>query len=304
MIITVTVISYNSETTILETLNSVLAQDYCLSKVEVIISDDSSRDKTLELCDTWINSYKHKFYNCVLIRSDVNTGVTMNCNRAWKKATGEWIKTIAADDILLDNCLVSNLNYVDVNPQVNFVFSRMQCFGAREEILPADYNLKFFDLSSNRQHSFLKYQSFNIAPSSFIKRKALAEVGFADETYKMFEDLPLWIKATSLGHKLSFNNDITVMYRIGNSISKSDTKTLVANQMFVDDLTTLYKSHTEGLGTSYFFKLEWLIYFRVLNKTSKIFNNERNLVTRMILKLTWIFRPLTLFMQFKNKHLN
>ncbi|HAX2253154.1 TPA: glycosyltransferase, partial [Escherichia coli] len=44
--ITITVISYNSSATISDTLNSILQQTYNKKNIEVIISDDASKDNT------------------------------------------------------------------------------------------------------------------------------------------------------------------------------------------------------------------------------------------------------------------
>ncbi|HBA5772773.1 TPA: glycosyltransferase, partial [Escherichia coli] len=51
--ITITVISYNSSATISDTLNSILQQTYNKKNIEVIISDDASKDNTLLIANDW-----------------------------------------------------------------------------------------------------------------------------------------------------------------------------------------------------------------------------------------------------------
>lgn len=51
-LVSVIVITYNSSKYVLETLNSVAAQTY--DNIELIISDDCSKDNTVEICRNWL----------------------------------------------------------------------------------------------------------------------------------------------------------------------------------------------------------------------------------------------------------
>lgn len=48
-IISIAILSYNSESTILETLNSILEQNYGCQYIELIFGDDGSKDDTQKL---------------------------------------------------------------------------------------------------------------------------------------------------------------------------------------------------------------------------------------------------------------
>ncbi|MBR5577209.1 MAG: glycosyltransferase [Bacteroidaceae bacterium] len=50
--VSIVVITYNSSKYVLETLESVKAQDY--PNIELIVSDDRSTDNTFELVNQWI----------------------------------------------------------------------------------------------------------------------------------------------------------------------------------------------------------------------------------------------------------
>ena len=54
-----------------------------------------------------------------------NTGVAGNCNRAIDVSSGVFIKTIAADDILLPNCIQDNLDFMNDHPDALIVFSQI-----------------------------------------------------------------------------------------------------------------------------------------------------------------------------------
>ncbi|MCV5918141.1 glycosyltransferase, partial [Escherichia coli] len=65
--ITITVISYNSSATISDTLNSILQQTYNKKNIEVIISDDASKDNTLLIANDWKDKNKGIFNNIVIV---------------------------------------------------------------------------------------------------------------------------------------------------------------------------------------------------------------------------------------------
>lgn len=87
---------YNKETTILKTLDSVLAQTY--PHFEVVVVDDGSTDRSAELvtslADTRIRCFKKE-----------NGGPSSARNLGVEKAEKEWLLFLDADDLLLGNAL-------------------------------------------------------------------------------------------------------------------------------------------------------------------------------------------------------
>jgi glycosyltransferase involved in cell wall biosynthesis len=91
---------YNQEEFIKESIESALAQDY--DNLEIIISDDCSKDKTYEIAQEIVNNYIgiHKVY---LFRNDKNLGISENRNRVLRKAKGSWIISQDGDDKSFSN---------------------------------------------------------------------------------------------------------------------------------------------------------------------------------------------------------
>ena len=98
-LVSVCVVTYNSEKTIRETLDSILAQTY--PRLELIVSDDRSTDQTVRICQDWLEENRERFQNTELIVRDQNGGVARNLNTAIQAAAGEWVKPIAGDDLLM-----------------------------------------------------------------------------------------------------------------------------------------------------------------------------------------------------------
>ena len=130
-LVTVSVITYNSSDTIIETLDSIYSQSY--PRIELIVSDDCSTDDTIDICKRWLLIYGDRFESFRLLQSEKNTGVTANCNRAISGVQGEYLKLLAGDDLLVPEALVEYVNYIQNNNEAVFVFSRVEVFGDNEE---------------------------------------------------------------------------------------------------------------------------------------------------------------------------
>lgn len=99
---------YNAETYLLQSINSVLNQSY--SKIELIIINDGSTDGTMDI----LNSVKDTRVKCYNIP---NGGPAKARNYGLKKALGEYIQFIDADDYLDQDgveILVSKVNNCDM----------------------------------------------------------------------------------------------------------------------------------------------------------------------------------------------
>lgn len=305
MKISIAIISYNSTETIIETLNSILDQDYGSCNLELIISDDMSQDDSVDKAKKWLKINKKYFHDVKVISNKTNKGVSSNCNVAWRACTNAWVKSIAADDILKPKCLSSNVEYIMKNPKCQIIFSYMEWFGnINNRITPSAYDLDFFNLNSTEQYQYLKYFSFNIAPSSFIKCSLLENIGYADEKYKLFEDLPLWLKITSSGIRLHFNADVTVKYRISESISKSKSKFINLN--FIDDCILLNKEYKkEGFfSLKFILKNEELLILNLKKAIASFSENKKTTTTTLFSKLIWLIVPFTTYFLIKRKIIN
>jgi alpha-1,3-rhamnosyltransferase len=219
-LVSIIVATYNSAPFVIETLESVKAQTW--QNIELIISDDCSKDDTVELCRNWIAINKNRFVKTEIITVPQNTGVSANCNRCINASQQDWIKFIAGDDILLPNCITDNVKFIIENPDAKAVFSEVLLYqnDFREEnflhIIPSVYpnNLMHAGFSAIDQYKILLISDrITYTPSVFFNRKALLSVGGYDEANRLIEDYPMWLKLTKAGHKLYFFNKPTVGYR-------------------------------------------------------------------------------------------
>lgn len=226
-LVSVSVVTYNSARTVIETLDSIFNQTYpCL---ELIISDDCSTDKTIEICDKWIERHKERFVRTELLTIDKNTGVSANSNRARQACQAEWVKPIAGDDILLPDCVQIYMEYVDKHHDVIYLFSKVECFGASEKRCREVENFFVYDFFSWNNEKQLEYllcvRNCIPAPTAFYNKKKLNALNIkCDERIPMLEDWPRWINIVKAGVKLFFLDKVLVQYRISEqSLTNSST---------------------------------------------------------------------------------
>ncbi|MBI3935304.1 MAG: glycosyltransferase family 2 protein [Acidobacteria bacterium] len=97
-LITVTIVTHNSELSLIRCLDSVLAQDW--PALEVIVVDNDSRDGTRQLLARYESS---ELVNFRVIHNDENRGFAAGQNQAMREACGEWILALNPDVLLKPN---------------------------------------------------------------------------------------------------------------------------------------------------------------------------------------------------------
>ena len=100
MKVSIITVCHNSENTLIDTLNSVLSQNY--HNIEHIIVDGMSTDNTHNI----IKDYKHHNKK-VIIESD--DGIYDAMNKGIKSATGEIITILNSDDIYQSSNVISEV---------------------------------------------------------------------------------------------------------------------------------------------------------------------------------------------------
>ena len=90
----------NAERTLRECLEGIYKQNYPLKRVEVIVADGGSTDRTLQI----VKEYQKKYKNIVVIHNPhkLSEGKGMGKDMAVKKAKGEIVVFIDHDNIIIE----------------------------------------------------------------------------------------------------------------------------------------------------------------------------------------------------------
>lgn len=104
-LVSIALATYNGEAYLRQQLDSIFNQTY--KNIEVIVVDDCSTDKTVEI----LNEYKQK-HNLLYYINDYNLGYVKNFEKAVSFCTGEYIALSDQDDIWLENKVETLLNEI------------------------------------------------------------------------------------------------------------------------------------------------------------------------------------------------
>ncbi len=116
--ISVIIPAYNAERTILKTIESVQQQTF--KDLEIIVINDGSSDRTLEILDT-VEDDRLKVY------SYENGGLPTARNRGISRAKGEYISFVDADDLWTEDKLEKQLSALQQNPKAGVAYSWVIC---------------------------------------------------------------------------------------------------------------------------------------------------------------------------------
>mgnify|MGYP003111556952 CR=1 FL=1 len=295
-LVSIIVITYNSENYIIDTLESFKSQTY--NNLEIIISDDCSTDNTLDVCNKWLENNRNRFNGAEIVTSSLNTGISPNLNRGIKIARGEWIKPFGGDDALYPDLIQKYIDFVKKSDsEVEFLHSKainyLENFNKESQMATKDVlsrKINKEDITAKEQFEILLRTDRIASLTVMIKKSVFNKVGYFDERYPMFDDTPMWLKITKHGIKLHYLDIMGAKYRVRkNSVIRSNT-----NQKFLNDfgvarnkaLKEIFLPHLpfhERLLKSTSFRLN--NFFRTLDNDSTFVKTAYNVTTLPLMYL-------------------
>jgi glycosyltransferase involved in cell wall biosynthesis len=188
--ISVIIPTYNNQNTILETIVSVQQQTF--SDFDIIVINDGSTDKTVEILNT-VQDKRLKIF------SYENGGVSVARNRGISVATGKYIAFLDADDLWTKDKLELQFSALEEKPEAVLAYSWTYTMSENgEQIHKCDPI--FFEGNVYNQ---LLMVNFIISPCSniLVLKEAIDNVGDFDSSLTHCED---WDLCLRLSRKWSF----------------------------------------------------------------------------------------------------
>lgn len=274
-IFSIVVLSYNQKSLIKETLNSIYNQSF--KNIELVISDDASTDNTQKIITEWVDEHKNRFVNVIINFNEKNLGISANHTAGIKLATGEFVKYIGGDDILLPDAVQKMDEFLISNKEARFCVSKIKMFYRKN-----DKYVTFGEIPEKRVFNQLKKanasEQFKIlmrgnsisAPGTFFRKSIFEQYGYFDTKFRTFEDWHQWLKFLLNGERLFLLDDYTVSFR-RHASSVSTSSLYSKNKDFYIDNLNVYKEYIfPNLD-----KLSLIEAFSVLTK-SKLFSKLLN----------------------------
>lgn len=162
MKITIITVSFNSEATIKQTIDSVLAQDY--PNVEYIVVDGASKDGTVDILKSYGNRIKYI--------SEKDKGIYDALNKGLKLATGDVVGTIGSDDFLPNSSVLGHVAEAFIQTGKDVIYGDLQYInpGNEEKIV------RYWSSGAYKVENWLKgWMPPHL--SCYIKREAFEKYG-------------------------------------------------------------------------------------------------------------------------------
>mgnify|MGYP000371187973 CR=1 FL=1 len=102
VLVSIITVSFNSDKTIKDTIESVLNQTD--TNIEYIIVDGKSTDETIKIVKSFEKQFQEKGISYKWI-SEEDSGIYAAFNKGIKMSSGKWISFLGSDDIYLNNAI-------------------------------------------------------------------------------------------------------------------------------------------------------------------------------------------------------
>lgn len=285
-LVTIICLSYNHEKFVIESLNSVINQNY--APIELLIVDDFSTDNSKAVIENWLVQQPQVLF----IANTNNLGNTKSFNNALKLAKGDYIIDLAADDVLLPNGIEMQVNAFQKSayPNLGIVYGNAEMIN-ENGIFVSNYfpinnsgNVIEKRITGDVYESILKTGNSICSVSTMIKKSVFEELNGYDETLA-YEDLDLWIRA-SRKYDFDFIDSVLIKKRIvsnslGSQFFKRNHKINQSTYKILKKALQLNESKSEDLA------LQKRIHYEIIHsfRTKNIDLLLKNLFLR--LEISW-----------------
>ena len=155
----VVLITYNQESYIAKAVESILMQRVKDDiQVRVLVADDSSTDKTLEI----IKSYEEKSpFPFVYLPAEQNMGVAANYKRAFEATEADYVAVMEGDDWWCDTYrLQKHVDYLSIHPDCVMTKNNYMQYSQRNNVWSVEQaNVNILTLKQSLKHYVLANMS-------------------------------------------------------------------------------------------------------------------------------------------------
>ncbi len=211
---------FNAELYVREAIQSVFDQTY--RPIEVICVNDGSKDGSLQV----LQSLGEKI---TVIDSKENGGIGEARNKGVHAAKGVYLAFLDADDVWKPEKLAVQMNQLKQNPQLDIVFTKLQCF-LSPELSEEVKQLRYCPASP---------LAGIVAGTSLMKKDFFLKVGYFNPLLRIGEFIDWFSLAKSMGAVFDMLPDVFLLRRI------HATNTGVFNRPFRKDFVKIIKESLE-----------------------------------------------------------
>lgn len=246
-LISVIIPAYNAGDTIRSCLESIINQTL-KENIEIVVVNDGSTDNTVGIVEEIISSNNSS--RLIRLISKENGGVSSARNLGLKRASGEYLAFLDADDFWYSDKLEKQMELFERYPKVKFIGCNRR-----------NYHYNYFGKKTQRIFTISLYNMlFKWWPSTstvIMHREIIGKVGYFNENLNGSEDADYWVRVLTNDFMiLTLNEELVDMLYVkrtyGEKGLSSNLGVMFDGELFiVNDLYQKNKLNTLGY---YFFK--------------------------------------------------
>ena len=217
MKVSIITITYNSQSTVEDTIKSVVGQDF--KDIEYIIVDGKSRDRTLQIA----NKYSHRISKII---SEKDKGLYDALNKGIRHATGDIVGLLHSDDLYANSNVISKVVQKFVqDPGVQGVYADL-VFVNRNDVTKV---MRTWKPGEYEEGAFVKGW-MPPHPTFFVKRELYDQFGYFNTDLKLSADYELMLRFIHKNNiRLAYLPETIVKMRMGGISNTSFFVKLKAN---------------------------------------------------------------------------
>jgi glycosyltransferase involved in cell wall biosynthesis len=216
MLVSIITVTYNSASTIAETMRSVEEQDY--PDIEHIIVDGLSTDNTVNIVERYTHTSK--------VISEKDDGIYHAMNKGIQAATGDIVGILNSDDIYIDSKVISKIVRKFEDPSVQSCYADLQYMDAvNSELITRTWK------SGNYKVGSFYWGWMPPHPTFFVRKSVYEKVGLFDTSLHSAADYEMMLRIL-VKHRLSttYLPHVIVKMRTGGLSNSSVKNRIRANR--------------------------------------------------------------------------
>lgn len=251
--VSIVIVSWNVAELLAKCLDSILSSPIDMSRIEIIVVDSASSDKTVSIL-------REKYPQVKLLAQSENVGFTRGNNIGFAASTGRTIFMLNPDTELLGDALPQLLNYLDSHADVGIVGphtlnsdgsyqSSRRCFPSKSlaffestflQGLAPKTMLNDFYLSESPEDAVLEV-GWMQGSALLVRREIYEKLGGLDESFVMyFEELDWCKRAADAAWKLVYLGTARIIHHGGKSTEQIGAKKHI---YFQESKIRYYRKH-------------------------------------------------------------
>jgi glycosyltransferase involved in cell wall biosynthesis len=249
---------YNQEEYLPAAIESVLAQSY--SNIELLIVDDGSTDLSGDICEAYASQDPR-----ITIMRQKNAGPSKARNTAIAMAKGAYICLLDADDLMVSEKIMTQLNVMLKDPEIDISYTALLLIDSQGNFIGEIHSQEY------SQEDFVTQMFFrNVIPNpnTIMAKSTCLKQNLYNETFKHGEDFELMLRLAQQfrfkyidmpltsyrRHTENLSNDLTAHrkaeLRVLKNYSKEHIKTVI-------DKSLLPKKEKQLMCAKIFYNMEF-----------------------------------------------